>query len=214
MTKVKVAGGLQEGGVEVGNAFDKYGSRNPIVRALMHRFHAALDDFVRRAGPRTIHEVGCGEGFWVITWQKAGLDARGSDFSSQVIDIARDNARNAGVSGERFAARSVYELERERDGADLIVCCEVLEHLERPEDGLRALQQIAKDYVILSVPREPIWRALNLARGRYVGQLGNTPGHLNHWSRHGFIALVSQYFDVLAVRTPLPWTMLLCRVRR
>ena len=46
MAKVQVAGGMQEDGVEVGNAFDKYGSRNPIVRLLMHGFHSALDDFV------------------------------------------------------------------------------------------------------------------------------------------------------------------------
>ena len=214
MAKIQVAGGLQEDGVEVGNAFDKYGSRNPIVRVLMRGFHQALSDFVRRADPKSIHEVGCGEGYWVLTWQRSGIAARGSDFSTQVIDIARANAREQGVSGELFQARSIYDLDAERDSAELIVCCEVLEHLHQPEDGLRALQRIAKDYVIVSVPREPVWRALNLARGKYVGELGNTPGHVNHWSRRSFVALVGAYFDVVAVRTPLPWTMLLCRVRR
>ncbi len=212
--KVQVAGGMQQDGVEVGNAFDKYGSRNPLVRLMMHGFHAALDDFVRRAAPCTLHEVGCGEGYWVLQWHKAGIAARGSDFSTQVIAIAQQNAEAQGAPPGLFTAQSVYTLTPERDGADLIVCCEVLEHLERPADGLQALQRIARDYVIVSVPREPIWRALNLARGKYARSLGNTPGHIQHWSRRSFVALVSQYFDVVAVRTPLPWTMLLCRVRR
>lgn len=214
MAEVKVAGGLREDGVEIGNVFDKYGSRNPIVKRLMRGFHDALADFVARAKPESIHEVGCGEGFWVLTWQKQGIAARGSDFSTQVIDIARANAKAQGVAPDLFEARSLYELQADADRADLIVCCEVLEHLEHPEDGLKALQRIATDYVIVSVPREPIWRALNLARGKYPGQLGNTPGHVQHWSRRSFVGLVSQYFDVVAVRTPLPWTMLLCRVRR
>jgi 2-polyprenyl-3-methyl-5-hydroxy-6-metoxy-1,4-benzoquinol methylase len=150
----------------------------------------------------------------VLTWQREGIAARGSDFSKQVIEIAKSNARAQGSDPEVFVARSIYDMTPDRDGADLIVCCEVLEHVERPHDALRALQSIATGYVIVSVPREPIWRALNLARGKYVGALGNTPGHIQHWSRHAFIALVSQYFEVVDVRSPLPWTLLLCRVRR
>ncbi len=214
MTKVKVAGGLQEGGVEVGNAFDKYGSRNPIVRLMMRGFHDVLSAFVARAKPTSIHEVGCGEGFWVLTWHKEGIAARGSDFSTQVIAIAQENAREQGVEPGLFRAQSIYDLTVERDRADLLVCCEVLEHVEKPHEALKALQRVASDYVVLSVPREPVWRALNLVRGSYVRDFGNTPGHIQHWSRRAFIALVSQYFEVVDVRTPLPWTMLLCRVRR
>ena len=40
-------------------------------------------------------------------------------------------------------------------------------------------------------PREPLWRGLNIARGAYLKDLGNTPGHLNHWSKRGFVALLS-----------------------
>ncbi|MBZ9922623.1 class I SAM-dependent methyltransferase, partial [Mesorhizobium sp. BR1-1-7] len=107
-----------------------------------------------------------------------------------------------------------YEVMPERDGADLIVCCEVMEHLEEPQKALQALQRIARSDLILSVPREPLWRALNLARGKYVSALGNTPGHLQHWSQRGFISLVSQFFEVVEVLSPLPWTMLHCRSRK
>ena len=57
-----------------------------------------------------------------------------------------------------------------------------------------------------------MWRALNTARGAYVRELGNSPGHLNHWSKRGFVSLVSRYGEVQEIRSPFPWTMLLTRV--
>lgn len=210
---MKVAGGLNESGVVVGNTYDKYGSRNPIVRRIMLGFEQALSDLVERAAPRSIHEIGCGEGYWVMQWAAAGIAARGSDFSEQVIALAKENARQRSLPAELFATRSIYDLQGPSDGADLLVCCEVLEHLTDPAAGLAALQRAASKHVIVSVPREPIWCVLNMARGKYWSSWGNTPGHVQHWSSSQFVALVSQYFDVLEVRSPLPWTMLLCEVR-
>ena len=174
-------------------------------------FHHALDELVGLAGARSIHEVGCGEGFWVMHWLQQGIEARGSDFSARVIDLARENARAKKLSTEVFLQKSIYDLEESADGADLVICCEVLEHLERPEDGLKALQRIVSNHLVISVPREPIWRILNIARGKYIVDWGNTPGHIQHWSRDGFIQVVQNYFEVTQVRSPLPWTMLLCR---
>ena len=130
-----------------------------------------------------------------------------------IIELARANAREQGVSPDLFKVRNIYDLEPGPDSADLIVCCEVFEHLEHPEEGLRALQRVATNYVIISVPREPIWCILNMVRGKYLAHFGNTPGHVQHWSRRSLVRLVDIYFDVVDVRNPLPWTMLLCRVR-
>jgi len=211
---MKIAGGMAEEGIVIGNTYDKYGSKNPIVRRIMTGFSGALSSLVTHAKPRSIHEVGCGEGYWVRLWNIQGIAARGSDFSEKVIELARENSKEGHLSEEAFFVRSIYDLEQGRDSADLLVCCEVLEHVENPEAGLAALQRAASNYVIVSVPREPIWRVLNMIRGKYWGQLGNTPGHLNHWSSRSFIRLVSRYFDIVEVKKPLPWTMLLCRVRR
>jgi hypothetical protein len=53
---------------------------------------------------------------------------------------------------------------------------------------------------------------LNVARGAYVRQLGNTPGHLNHWSRTSFTRLLARHGEPIEVRSPFPWTMVLLRV--
>jgi len=206
--------GLTEDGVIAGNLYDKYSSRNPIVRWLMKNFNAALTSFVSTAAPLSIHEVGCGEGYWVLQWNQQGIPARGTDFSSQVIDIARENAKGRGYPATIFSVRNVYDLDPEQDSADLIVCCEVLEHLDDPHKGLRALQKIVSKHLIISVPNEPLWCILNLARGEYVKSFRNTPGHMQHWSRKQFLRLVFEYFEIIEDKNPVPWSMLLCRVRR
>lgn len=211
---MKISGGLQEDGIVVGNAYDKYGSSNPIVKRLMKGFSDSLSSLVDKARPQTIHEIGCGEGYWVLDWQAQGIKARGSDFSKTVIEIARENAVTSGLEPSIFKSCSIYDIEPSIDTADLIICCEVLEHLEDPEAGLAALHRVASDYVIVSVPREPIWCLLNMVRGKYLTQFGNTPGHIQHWSKREFERFVRNYFDVVEVLSPLPWTMLLCRKRR
>jgi len=208
---MKVSGGMTEDDIVVGNAYDKYGSRNPVVRWMMNGFEQSLSRLVQQAGAKDIHEVGCGEGYWVMKWRHQGFAARGSDFSSRVIELAASNAREQGLPADIFQQRSIYDLAPGVDAAGLVVCCEVLEHLECPEAGLRALQGIVQKHVILSVPREPLWRVLNVARGQYLSACGNTPGHLQHWSKSTFVELVSRYFNILKVETPLPWTMVLCR---
>jgi len=207
---IEMSGGKTQGGVVVGNAYDKYASANPLVKWIMNGFETALDDLVAKASPKDIYEIGCGEGFWELRLLSQGKQIRGSDFSSSVIEIARSNASKQGIDPGVFHTKSIYDVDSEDDVADLVVCCEVLEHLENPELGLASLQKIVGRRLILSVPREPVWRILNVARGKYLSQLGNTPGHIQHWSSSEFINLVSQYFRLLEIKNPFPWTMLLC----
>ena len=89
----------------------------------------------------------------------------------------------------------------------------LLEHLESPAEAVDCLASVCGQHLLVSVPREPIWRAMNMARGKYLLDLGNTPGHVQYWSRAGFLALLQRRFDIVAMRSPLPWTMALCRPR-
>ena len=214
VTEMKIAGGKLENGTVVGNTFDKYGSGNPIVKWIMSGFEAALSELVAKASPTTIHEIGCGEGYWALRWLEQGFSARGCDFSEYAIGLARDNAKERSLPISLFETRSIYDLKSGRDSADLVVCCEVLEHLEDPHAGLQALHRVVERNMIISVPREPLWCALNLARGKYIRDWGNTPGHLQHWTKEDFLTLVSKYFDIIEVRSPMPWTMLLVRARQ
>jgi 2-polyprenyl-3-methyl-5-hydroxy-6-metoxy-1,4-benzoquinol methylase len=195
-----------------GNVYDKYGTSNPVARRLMAGFMSQLDELVERTGARDAHEVGCGEGELAIRLAQRGIRMRGTDAFPQVLEEARRRAVAAGVEID-FEATPVEELDSGHHGAELIVCCEVLEHLTDPERALEVLAGLARPWLIASVPREPLWRALNLARLSYVGDLGNTPGHFNHWSKRDFVRFLTRRFEVTEVRSPTPWTMVLCRVQ-
>ncbi len=91
---------------------------------------------------------------------------------------------------------------------------EVLEHVPEPEATVAEMARVASRWLLVSVPREPLWRGLNMARGAYWRSLGNTPGHVNHWSRRSFVAMLGRYGTVAEVRSPFPWTAALVDVSR
>ncbi len=194
-----------------GNHYDKYHTRNPIARRLMQGFLSDFDLLSSRVPPGDVLEVGCGEGELSIRLARKGCRVRGCDIAPEVVEEARRRAESASVEVV-FWAQGIQDLS-EAEASELVICCEVLEHLEHPDAGLDTLAKLASPWLLTSVPREPIWRAMNMARGKYLDAWGNTPGHLNHWSRAGFLRFLSRRFDIVQVATPLPWTMALCRSR-
>jgi 2-polyprenyl-3-methyl-5-hydroxy-6-metoxy-1,4-benzoquinol methylase len=193
-----------------GNYYNKYESRNPVARRLMDNFLRAFDEITSSVDIRTAYEVGCGEGNLSLRLARRGVVVRASDVSARLIQDANERAAREQLPAQ-FECRSIYDLSTEKERAELAVCCEVLEHLEHTEAAIDVLARIATPYLIVSVPREPLWRILNLARGAYVKNLGNTPGHVQHWSAAAFLRLLKTRFDVIGIRTPLPWTMALCK---
>jgi 2-polyprenyl-3-methyl-5-hydroxy-6-metoxy-1,4-benzoquinol methylase len=196
-----------------GNHYDKYGTRNPVARALVKGFIDNFDRLAEKAGPagRAL-EIGCGEGELSMRLAKAGWAVEGCDIAVEAVAEARRRIQAAGMSIPVRQA-DVRNLPADMGPADLVVCCEVLEHLDDPEAALATLLGLAKRYLLVSVPREPIWRALNVARMSYLADLGNTPGHVQHWSRRAFLSFIEKRAHIVEVRSPLPWTQVLCRAR-
>lgn len=196
-----------------GNYYDKYHSRNPVARWLMKGFLRNFDNLVAQSGAQTAYEVGCGEGHLSIRLASRGLSVVGCDIDSVIVEQALENAKVAGVEVS-FSNSSIYDLETKIIGnPDLVICCEVFEHLEEPQNALDVIVNVAPYYVLVSVPREPIWRILNMARGKYLSDLGNTPGHIQHWCNRTFLKFLQRRLDVIAIVQPLPWVMALCKIR-
>jgi 2-polyprenyl-3-methyl-5-hydroxy-6-metoxy-1,4-benzoquinol methylase len=194
-----------------GNFFNKHESKNPLHRYLMRNFYASLVKFAKLSHAKSVHEVGCGEGYLLRCLRQEGFSVRGSDACSEIIETARKLNKKAGLEIEVKAA-AVENLSASQDSAELIICCEVLEHLADPRSALRQLKKLSKRHIVLSVPWEPVWSVLNVARLKYLRRLGSTPGHVNRWSRSGFVRFVESELKVVKVQSTFPWTMLLCEV--
>jgi 2-polyprenyl-3-methyl-5-hydroxy-6-metoxy-1,4-benzoquinol methylase len=197
--------------VPTGNTFDKYGSSNPVVRRLMSGFEATLDRLFTRAGPQSVLDFGCGEGILTFRWAErlgekpiVGIDLAHPKLAAEWRTRRRENLEFRAIAGEDIPFP---------DGSfDLAAAIEVLEHVPDPERTLAEMARVAARHLLVSVPREPLWRTVNVARGAYLRDLGNTPGHVNHWSRRGFIRTVERHGEVVEACSPFPWTMLLVRV--
>ena len=199
-------------GTVTGNTYDKYGSTNPVVRRMMENFERTLDELWAKASPASILDVGCGEGVLTHKWAQRLGDRR-------VVGIDLEDPVIQGEWAKRTAPNLEYRIMKAQnlpfaDGEfALASAIEVLEHVPDPEHTVAEMARVARGgHLLVSVPREPLWRAMNMARGAYVKDLGNTPGHLNHWSRKGFVELLSRHGQVVATRSPFPWTMLLVSV--
>jgi 2-polyprenyl-3-methyl-5-hydroxy-6-metoxy-1,4-benzoquinol methylase len=202
---------LSRDGIVTGNTYDKYGSRNPVVRRLMAGFQDRLDELFALAAPRSLLDVGCGEGVLVHRWATRMPAGRvvGVDLEEESLQAgwARHQAPNLS-----YRVLDGEELPFADGEFDLACAIEVLEHVPDPDRTLAEMARCASGHLLVSVPREPLWRALNVVRGAYLGQLGNTPGHVNHWSRRSFVELLSRHGEVVEARSPFPWTMLLVRL--
>lgn len=195
-----------------GNYYDKYRTGNPIARYLMRGFLDTFDALAARVPVTEGLEIGCGEGELSIRLARRGFRMRGCDISAEIVEEARRRAQQADVQ-VAFHAQSIETIDVAVESAPFVVCCEVLEHLDDPVRGVDILADLARPWLLASVPREPVWRVLNVARGKYLRQGGNTPGHVNHWGSRGFCDLLERRFEIVEVRAPLPWTMALCRRR-
>jgi SAM-dependent methyltransferase len=198
--------------VPTGNTFDKYGSTNPVVRHLMAGFERTLAELFRRAAPESVLDVGCGEGVLTAQWaqQLEGRPVVGVDLPDPKLEKEWRGRERANL---RFISGRAEDLPFGEREFDLVAAIEALEHIPDPERTISEMVRVARRHLLVSVPREPLWRVLNLARGAYWRELGNTPGHVNHWSRRGFERLLADHGEIVESRSPFPWTMVLVRVR-
>jgi len=186
----------------------KYLTKNFIIRRLVKNFFSDVNDIISNLDVEKVLEVGCGLGF---STQYLVRILKGADFQSSEYELSyvlEARRRNPGI---KIIQESVYDLKREDNSFDLVIMLEVLEHLRKPQKALEELHRVTSHYCLLSVPNEPLWRFLNICRLKYLRHLGNTPGHLQHWSKKDLIRFLKPYFSVEEVKTPLPWIIVLVK---
>lgn len=185
--------------------YKKYNSKNPLMGIVISNFMKNLKETVAPLDNiNNVLDIGCGEGFII---NGLGLpNMIGVDISKNALRIAKGKNPKC-----NFCTGSIYDISFKESSFDLVIATEVLEHLEKPDSALQEIGRISKNYCIFSVPNEPYFRTMNFLRGKNLARFGNDIEHVQNWSSGEFVSLIETYFNVLEVRRPFPWTMVLCK---
>lgn len=125
----------------------------------------------------------------------------GIEYTKEALEIAKK--RNSNVI---YKQGDIYDLPKEK--YDIVVCTEVLEHLEKPEAAVRSLYEAATKCVIITVPHEPWFCLGNLLALKNVSRFGNPQDHINHWTRKGFgIMLKNSVAKPDILSGSFPWSI-------
>jgi ubiquinone/menaquinone biosynthesis C-methylase UbiE len=161
-----------------------------------------LMDYIKIHKPQRLLDVGSGRGIITLELHNLVPEIHGIEFSeSNLQDAVRfrketetDNVFFHKANGKRLPFRDNH--------FDLVICSQVLEHIENPQDVIREIARVAKDKVIIDVPT-PLWEtwqfsqwvwnrvkkpSRTLKRYREVRKEGTAtikrafqPGHVNKW---------------------------------
>ena len=187
--------------------YKKHTHKNPIQRFLLANFFRNLVNLTKAKAVNSILDVGCGEGFTLNRLKENGIgkELEGLEYLKDAIELGKKT-----YPAIKITQGTIYELPYMDNSFDLVLCTEVLEHLDEPEKALKELVRVSKKYLVISVPNEPFFMLAQLVRGKNWSRFGNDIEHINHWTMLGFPKFIKQNSTVkiLARRFPFAWTML------
>ncbi|OGH42339.1 MAG: hypothetical protein A3H79_01135 [Candidatus Levybacteria bacterium RIFCSPLOWO2_02_FULL_36_8b] len=187
--------------------FVKHTSKNPIQKFLINNFYSSLISLIKPLGIESILDAGCGEGFTIDKLKENGIGKKieGVEYSKDAILLGKKLFPNLIIK-----QGSTYELPYKDNSFNLVICTEVLEHLEKPSEALKEILRVSGKYLIISVPNEPLFMLSNLLRGKNLSRFGNDVGHINHWSPLSLKRYLTQNkVRVKKIRVPFPWIVIL-----
>lgn len=191
--------------------WQKYQNRNPLQRLLIRRFVNVVIEMTAPLTFTAVLDAGSGEGFV----SQRLLHARPS---VQVVGVDIDKGaleRGRGIHPDiAFQFGDVNALPFEENSFDLVICNEVLEHVEYPEQALAEICRVSKRYCLVSVPYEPVFCLMNLLRGKNLTRFGNDVDHHNLWSARTFRHFAAEHLKLIDSRYPLPWQVHVAECRK
>lgn len=189
--------------METTDNFKKHTSKNPLKTLFLTFYYKTFTKELKKLEIKSVLDIGCGEGFILNKLREEGIGKswEGIDYSIKAVEIGKKINPDLDLK-----QGSIYDSELKDNSFDLVVCTEVLEHLEDPQKALKEVLRISNKYVLLSVPNEPLFLLSNFT------QWGKDIGHINHWTFLGFEKFVKKNtgmnFKIHSRRYPFPWTML------
>ena len=207
----KVNEGIKEslaGNYESSN-LKKYMSSNPLKKFFINRFLYNVVDSVSGYESKKVIDIGCGEGFII---KSLSLNF---NYHFNACDVNIDAAKSAKKLNPDITVfvADINSLPMRDREYDLVICCEVLEHLQKPQRALEEIKRISTGLILLSVPYEPYFSLMNFLTGKNLRRFGNDLDHFQKWSKKEFAEVLMKDFEIITLKVSLPWLIVLCRVK-
>lgn len=179
----------------------KYYSSNPLQRFLINTFLKKILFEIKDQKASSLLDIGCGEG-----QVDKFLLSHNSDLKITGVDFDKEALRKAKINCPEMTVKKadIYHLPFSDKSFDLIICLEVLEHLDKPELALKEFKRIGQRFLI-SVPHEPFFSLASFFSGKYLSRFGKHPEHLQFWSEKRFEKLLRKYFRNFKIKKSFPW---------
>lgn len=192
--------------MEATDNYKKHTHRNPIQRFLLNNFYHHVFALLKTVSAGSILDVGCGEGFTLARLKEKGIGKsyEGIEYNKKAIALGKKE--NPSI---KIKEGSIYELPYKANSFDLVLCTEVLEHMDDPKKALKELVRVSKKYLLLSVPNEPFFMLAQLLRGKNWSRWGNDIEHINHWSFLSFRKFLRSEVTIKKISIPFFWTIVL-----
>lgn len=189
--------------------FEKHTTKNPIGKIFLNNFLNTVVKTTRPLNIETVLDVGCGEGFTLarLKKEKIGKSYEGIEYDETAIELGKKLYPTLEIK-----KGDIYSLPYKDNSFDLVVCTEVLEHLENPKKAYKELIRVSRKYILLSVPNEPFFTIQRIARFQNILHLGAHPEHIQHWTIPAFMKFVKiREVKLVSRKFPIPWTMVVVK---
>ncbi len=134
---------------------------------------------------KTVLDIGCGSGYKLAHYL-GHFGATGVDFSPAIDQARIDHPQQQWINAEDFIAA--------HHQADMIICADVLEHVEDPDAFLKSVMSV-DDWkcILISTPER------NMRRGKFHYGPPPNPAHYREWSMAELKRFVGHYIPVHSI---------------
>lgn len=190
---------------------DYYARSNFLIRYVEQARLRCIRRMIQVKPEDEILEVGCGGGHILKMFPEANLT--GLDVSGCMLEKARNNLTGYNV---QLLKGEMHELDLADQTFDKVICSEVLEHVEHPEEILKQIRRVLKPggIAVITLPNDNMIRQIQSVI-RYSGlsklpvfnriAWGGDEYHLHIWKVREMRTMISNHLTLLQQRSiPVP----------
>lgn len=158
-----------------------YESRNPLERWIWQGKLEEMKNILKSIVYKKVLDIGCGDGGLLKTLSPKS-DYTGIDISPTQLAYfksvlpQRQKQRLGKIS---LTLGDAKNLPFQASSFDLVLACDVLEHILEPQTTLGEIKRVLKPggFALFSIPNEPVWQLLRFLTGRWPPR---SPDHINY----------------------------------